>query len=99
MQSRGLECLCAAQLILESLTFLVGGVSFLLGGASFVLENKRRRFLEGKFLCRDSVVACLTFFDWGLSCCMTQGCISRAVSLNHRRCMDVMGYCCRYPAA
>ncbi|EIE23544.1 hypothetical protein COCSUDRAFT_53379 [Coccomyxa subellipsoidea C-169] len=36
-----------AQLVLERVTFLVGGVGFLLGGASFVLESKGWRFLEG----------------------------------------------------
>ena len=39
--------MCAAQLVLEKVTFLVGGVGFLLGGASFVLESKGSRFLEG----------------------------------------------------
>ncbi|BDA47452.1 hypothetical protein COCOBI_10-3000 [Coccomyxa sp. Obi] len=36
-----------AQLVLEKVTFLVGGVGFLLGGASFVLDSKGSRFLEG----------------------------------------------------
>lgn len=49
------ECLCknseqkvfVAQVILEDVTFLVGGVGFLLGGASFVVDAKGSNFLQG----------------------------------------------------
>jgi hypothetical protein len=35
------------QLVLERVTFLVGGVGFLLGGASYVLESQGRNFMQG----------------------------------------------------
>ena len=37
----------AMQLILEDVTFLLGGVGFLLGGASFVVDAKGSKFLQG----------------------------------------------------
>lgn len=44
-------CMHAEQLVLEKVTFLIGGVGFLLGGASFVLDSKGSRFLEGEPAC------------------------------------------------